>query len=562
MSKFNLSQILKLNLLKYNIVSNNYNKMKINTIIFNKKIHYVSKFKEFLIWNDCSEFLPAYYPMNLTSLYFEELIQYQSYVKYPCFVNRSINNIMKIYKKKRENLMKNNFNEKYKLKLEFSNILNSIDKTQSFISNKANKGSFSETTIDNIGVNDDITVSLDLKINKKYDYKEIEKEIDFVKEKNYKNDKIIENLMTLMKENKNIDRKYQTIKNSGIQRNKKNGRDKKNNTLKLTMDDYKKISKITYKNQKKNIMTTKNSRIKHRKIEETSINKQHSQSLKIKENNEINNKKKQLNHKEETLSKNRRTRSIVQIIELEKKSSMKKIPLCVSQSRQRIVDNNNNIIINNYKNLFLNKEKKQTNKTRTKTEINNNFYMIKIYDNNSNKNITLKSEKSNKFLKVSKSQNRKLMKMSNKSLNSIMTNGSITNFQTPKNIKMNNNVTNPSFSNNENEEVVYIKKNLFNEGKKSFNKNNNSSYRFSKSKDKNKNNSKSKLNSKSENWIEKFSSTRTKKNQQITKKKNNLNHKREKKIYINLTTGRKNFANFNLKKFEESDFSEKSKSNI
>ena len=154
------------------------------------------------------------------------------------------------------------------------------------------------------------------------------------------------------------------------------------------------------------------------------------------------------------------------------------------------------------------------------------------------------------------------MKMSNKSLNSIMTNGSITNFQTPKNIKMNNNVTNPSFSNNENEEVVYIKKNLFNEGKKSFNKNINSSYRFSKSKDKNKNNSKSKLNSKSENWIEKFSSTRTKKNQQITKKKNNLNHKREKKIYINLTTGRKNFANFNLKKFEESDFSEKSKSNI
>ena len=115
MSKFNLSQIIKLNLLKYNIVSNNYNKMKINTIIFNKKIHYVSKFKEFLIWNDCSEFLPAYYPMNLTSLYFEELIQYQSYVKYPCFVNRSINNIMKIYKKKRENLIKNNFKEKYKM---------------------------------------------------------------------------------------------------------------------------------------------------------------------------------------------------------------------------------------------------------------------------------------------------------------------------------------------------------------------------------------------------------------------------------------------------------------
>ena len=32
------------------------------------------------------------------------------------------------------------------------------------------------------------------------------------------------------------------------------------------MDDYKKISKITYKNQKKNIMTTKNSRIKQNSI--------------------------------------------------------------------------------------------------------------------------------------------------------------------------------------------------------------------------------------------------------------------------------------------------------
>ncbi len=44
-----------------------------------------------------------------------------------------------------------------------------------------NNSEITESNIDNIGVNDDITQSIDLRINKNYDFNEIEKEIDFVK---------------------------------------------------------------------------------------------------------------------------------------------------------------------------------------------------------------------------------------------------------------------------------------------------------------------------------------------------------------------------------------------
>ena len=138
MSKINFKHIINSNLQKYNIFQEKYNKMKINTIIYNKKIHYVSKFKDFLIWNDFSEFLTTYYNNTLISLFFEELLQYQTYFKYPCFVDKSIENIMKLNRKRKKTIITNKFKDKFKLNVEFSNILNSIEKTQSYNSIKVN----------------------------------------------------------------------------------------------------------------------------------------------------------------------------------------------------------------------------------------------------------------------------------------------------------------------------------------------------------------------------------------------------------------------------------------
>ena len=106
---------------------------------------------------------------------------------------------MLLNKKENQNFIKTNNNQKEnQLKKEFSNILNNISNNDTHFS-IINNSQITESTIDNIGVNDDITQSIDLRINKNYDFNEIEKEIDFVKGFNA-NDKTIENLMYLIKD--------------------------------------------------------------------------------------------------------------------------------------------------------------------------------------------------------------------------------------------------------------------------------------------------------------------------------------------------------------------------
>ena len=60
MSNKYINHIINSNIQKYNTSKSKYNIMKINTIIFNKKTHYVSSFKDYLIWNDITEFLQIY----------------------------------------------------------------------------------------------------------------------------------------------------------------------------------------------------------------------------------------------------------------------------------------------------------------------------------------------------------------------------------------------------------------------------------------------------------------------------------------------------------------------
>ena len=559
MSKINFKHIINSNLQKYNIFQDKYNKMKINTIIYNKKIHYVSKFKDLLIWNDFSEFLPAYYDNTLISLFFEELIQYQTYFKYPCFVNKSIDNIMKLNRKRKNIINRNKFQDKIKLKVEFSNILNSIERTQSYNSIKANiaNNNVSETTIDNIGINDDITISLDLKINKAYDYKEIEKEIDFVKEKNFKNDKIIENLLNSINEKEYLENNYQTIKTyySNHHKNMNNNLFNYNNTnLKLSSTNIRKIPTQEKETKTINKKPSYSRNQFSKKMGDLSLNNKQSYSLKIKEIKDTKHEENLINHSKEGLSKNRRTKSTSHVFIPNNKPIVKKIPFNNYSSQQVLLNNSHTI-----NKLCFNRNKNKPHQIRTKTA-SNAFYTLKIndeYENNSShsKNLTVNNQMSNKFLKINNSKlyGTKFMKMSNKSLNSMTTNATnITNFQTPKNIKVNNNISNPSFYHNEHDDAVLIKKTLFDEGKKTFNLHINTSFRFSKSKNKDKKSGKNhknyninqnNKNNKTQNWNERFSSTRVKKIEYISQRKNDNNNKSKKNI-IGLTTGRKTYNNY------------------
>ena len=201
MSFFN-NLIIQNNLKRYNVNESKYCIMKINTIIFNKKSHYVSKFKNYLFLNDLTEFLIKYYKKTLIIIFFKKFFLYQKHLISPCLIDRRIMKIMNkniqqkilfITIKKEEKNIQNN-------RKEYSNIFNTVI-TNSTIIEFPKDDINTETTIDNIHANDDITISLDLRINKNYDYKEIEKDINFVKEKN-NNDKTILNIMNIIDKKK------------------------------------------------------------------------------------------------------------------------------------------------------------------------------------------------------------------------------------------------------------------------------------------------------------------------------------------------------------------------
>ena len=218
MSFFNILLIQK-NLKRYNVNESKYCIMKINTIIYNKKSHYVSKFKNYLFLNDLTEFLIKYYKKTLIIIFFKKFFLFQKHLISPCLIDRKIMKIMnknlqqkilftKI--KKEEKNIKNN-------RKQYSNIFDTAI-TNSTIIEFPKDDIITETTIDNIHANDDITISLDLRINKNYDYKEIEKDINFVKEKN-NNDKTILNIMNII-DKKKIN-SYINIKNKSSKFNKK-----------------------------------------------------------------------------------------------------------------------------------------------------------------------------------------------------------------------------------------------------------------------------------------------------------------------------------------------------
>ena len=150
-NKIKSNNIIKRNLLKYN--NNkflyNYNIKKINSLIYDIKNHYSSKFREFLFLNDNIEFLKKYYNSNeiliKLSNYIQSITNFYSKIKlfkFYLLIDGDCNNlILKYYKLKEkilfEDLIKKNIdlifqNNKNEMNFDIKNnfILNDLDSSK------------------------------------------------------------------------------------------------------------------------------------------------------------------------------------------------------------------------------------------------------------------------------------------------------------------------------------------------------------------------------------------------------------------------------------------------
>ena len=82
-NKISISSIISKNLKKYSITKINYNIYIINSIIFDQKSHIVTEFKNYLLWDEASEFLKRFYKVLESVDRLPNISQY--YVTYTLF---------------------------------------------------------------------------------------------------------------------------------------------------------------------------------------------------------------------------------------------------------------------------------------------------------------------------------------------------------------------------------------------------------------------------------------------------------------------------------------------
>ena len=380
--KIKIGKLMYRNLSKYNKSQEKIYQNKIKNLMFHKKSHFTAIFTEYLIWDDHQEFLFGLYPKryslpNISSL---TKIQYNKFF-IPIIINEWGRNLIKLNVKMKKLLISQLTDKskqidpsKYILK-KYSKILpsdlsdNTIDDKEDFYnsfktfknlnknSNQNNnninqniidtnlplKGkeiSESESTIDNVNANNDISISLDLKMNQKYDDKILTQNVGFVIGKNGKND---EELLRMMKYLKpmNTAYVYQNNKNK-IRTNYIYLEYVNNKTTRLT-ETKKKSSKNKSENKKKVInnninneqmKTLANFNIPNKNIIHKNIKIQKNNS----KNTSINKNKKKNEQKNNNSKKNHKLYS---------KSNNK-----VNNSKNNINSNqNNNNIINGYNDI-------------------------------------------------------------------------------------------------------------------------------------------------------------------------------------------------------------------
>ena len=257
------TKVIKNNLLKHDSTPQIHNLIKIQNLIFHKITHFTSIFTEYLIYDDKQEFLFKSYPKKYFLYNFYSLIKQTKNNFTPILINDWCRNLLKINNKfkkvffsqlasefTQKNKKSNLYNAVY-TKILPSNLLeNTLAKIKdNSINNFFNKKkeqkdiSESESTIDNVNANNDISLSLDLKINNKYDKNILKQNIEFILGKNGQKDEDLLKVMKYLrplntayiynnkKNNKNIFLDYinNNKKNSQIKIKRKLNKNKNNN---------------------------------------------------------------------------------------------------------------------------------------------------------------------------------------------------------------------------------------------------------------------------------------------------------------------------------------------
>jgi hypothetical protein len=190
--KKNPENIIIKNLLKYNKTKEEQSQNIIKKLIFHKRSHFTSIFIEYLIWDDFQEFFNKYYSYKYIQKKFNKIKFPKNF--YPVLVDSTIHKI--IYQNKIMKKMLNEYLNKEKIE----------SKKNIFINNILPLDISGEKKIFGKNINNDISISLDLKLNKKYDMKILKINTAFIKGKNGENDKeiikVIKLLKPIKKENK------------------------------------------------------------------------------------------------------------------------------------------------------------------------------------------------------------------------------------------------------------------------------------------------------------------------------------------------------------------------
>ena len=267
MSKFLITEakVIKINLLKYNASSKGQNLIKIKNLIFHKKTHFTSVFTEYLIWDDTQEFLFELYSKKNSYINLNSLTKETQNILKPILINDWCRNLIKINDKFKKTILskisseisqKNKRSKLYDNNYYYSKILPSdlLDNTtieekknsiNNFFKKKEKKDlSQSQSTIDNVNANNDISLSIDLNINKKYDNNILDQNIEFILGKNDQNDT---ELIKVMKYLKPLNTAY--IYNN-TKKNKNIFLDYTHNKKQIMNKDSKKASQIKIKRKK------------------------------------------------------------------------------------------------------------------------------------------------------------------------------------------------------------------------------------------------------------------------------------------------------------------------
>ena len=425
-----IEKIIYSNLLKYNKTLEKLYQNKIRNLMFHKKSHFTAIFTEYLIWDDNQEFLFELYPKKFILSNLSSYIKIQHHKFFiPVLINDWGRNLIKLNTKMKkllisqiadkskkidpskyilkkyskilpsdlsdntiedkENLIDNSLKTFKDLNIQNNNNQNMIKNQNKNVPNKniplkSKEISESESTIDNVNANNDISISLDLKINQKYDDKILNKNAGFVIGKNGKND---EELLRMMKYMKPINTAYI------YQNNKKKLR---TNYIYL---DY--INNKTYRLTEITKKSSKNKSEKKKKF----INNIKNENLKTLAN--LNDSNKNIVHKNINCQNyNSKNTSINKKYGEQKSSNNKKNFKLYTKSNNNVKSNNNNNLNNNLINGY-NDQNNKTISTKTNSNSNNTMYKNKsenrkptINNNRNKKNENALTTQHNSEVKV------------------------------------------------------------------------------------------------------------------------------------------------------------------